>query len=447
MAKAATLNIDIVASAEKAKEAFDQVKEKASSSFGGMATAAAGAATVVLGVLGDATKAAAEHQVSVSKLAVAYKNAGVPAKGMNDALEEIDASSRKTGTSTEDNIAAYTKLVTVTHSATAAHEDLATAQDLAAYKGTSVATAADAIAKASVGNTRALKDMGIATTDAAGKQLSHTVIMEKLTAAVHGQADAFGKTAVGQMASYKESLDQTKVAVGTALLPALGAIINMLQPLFTWLSKNTGLLKALAPILAIAAGAIIGVTVAMRAWAAVQAVLNAVMSANPIGLVVLAIAGLVLGVVEAYKHFAVVRQAVADVWQILKDIAAWITAHWRIIVDLLLGPLGVLLTHLSDVKRAVDDLLAALERVGDAVSKALGWLGKLPKAGSKILGGLESLNPFSLPAPASSAAGTPVIIQVTATPGSNLPEVVYDALKAYQRRHGRPELAPLFGRR
>ena len=36
------------------------------------------------------------------------------------------------------------------------------------------------------------------------------------------------------------------------------------------------------------------------------------------------------------------------------------------------------------------------------------------------------------------------MITVYATPGSDLPTVVYDALKGYQRRHRRPELAALF---
>jgi hypothetical protein len=35
---------------------------------------------------------------------------------------------------------------------------------------------------------------------------------------------------------------------------------------------------------------------------------------------------------------------------------------------------------------------------------------------------------------------------VNATPGSDLPEVVYQALRDYQRRHVRPELSPMFGR-
>jgi hypothetical protein len=443
VAKDAVLNIVIDATAEKAKEEFDKLKEKSSGSFSALKVGATVAAGAVLGALAAATGAAAEHQVAVAKLATAYKDAGVPADDMKDSLEEIDKSSRRTGQSTEDNIAAYSKLITVTKDTSKAHADLATAQDLAAYKGISVASAADAIAKASLGNTRALRDMGIATTDASGKQLTAQQAMAKLTAAVHGQADAFGDTATGEMARYHESLDQTKVAIGTALLPALQSVLQMLQPLFAWLSNNTAIISKLAPIVAGLAGAVLVVVAAMRVWLAVQMVLDAVLNANPIGLIILAIAALVVGVIYAYNHLAVFRNAVNDVWGAIKDFAGWVGAHWKIIVDILLGPIGVLLTNLGTVQSVLTDIIHTLEDIGHAVSGALGWLGKLPKSAGSIIG---KLNPFSVDGGGGAAAPTPMNFTIYATPGSDLPETVYQALRDYQRKHVRPELAAAFGR-
>lgn len=439
MAKAAVLDIVIEATSDKAVEAFDKVKEKATGSYTALKVGAVAAAGVVVAGLSAATSAAAEHEVAVSKLRQAYKDAGVSTADMNSSLEEIEASSRKTGQGTEDNIAAYTKLVTVTKDTAKAHSELAVAQDLAAYKGVSVATAADAIIKANEGNTRALREMGIATTDAAGKQLSHTEIMSRLTQAVHGQAAAFGSTASGEMARYKESVDQAKVAVGEALLPALKSLLGMLQPVFTWLANNQKVIAKLAPVVAALAGVVLAVAAALRVWAAIQAVLNVLMSANPIGLIILAIAALVGGVYEAYRHFKVFRDAVNDVWSVLKFLANWIMAHWKIIVDLLLGPVGVLLTNLHTVEQVIKDIVHALESVGDAVSKALGWLGKIPKGAGGLI---SKINPFSASAPAPGA--TTMVFQITATPGADLPETVYQALRDYQRRHVRPELQPLF---
>ena len=60
-------------------------------------------------------------------------------------------------------------------------------------------------------------------------------------------------------------------------------------------------------------------------------------------------------------------------------------AHWKLIIDVMLGPIGVLLTNLDTVKKVIDDIIHALEDIGGAVSKALGWLGKLPKG----VGGID----------------------------------------------------------
>jgi hypothetical protein len=439
VAKAATLNIDIVAKADQALEAFDKVKDKVEKSHAAMGLAAGLAATAIIGGLTEATKAAGEHEVGVSKLRQAYTNAGVPMDDFKKSLEDIEARSRKTGQSTEDSIAAYTDLVAATHDAGKAHSELATAEDLAAFKGISVKEAADDITRAQEGNTRSLKEMGIATKDAAGHQLSATALMESLTAAVHGQADAFGKTGVGEMARYHESLDQTKEKIGEALLPALKSVLDMLQPLFAWLSNNTAILQVLAPIIAIAAGAVVAITTAMKVWTAIQWALNVAMDANPIGLVILAIAGLVAGVILAYNHFGAFRDIVADVWSWIQALGNWILGHWKLIVDVMLGPIGVLLTNLGTVKQIISDIIGALAAIGKAVSDALGWLGKIPGGGvlSKLTGGV-----LSVP---GGPAPTPVYIAVQATPGSDLPEVVYQALRDYQRRHVRPELRPLFG--
>jgi hypothetical protein len=440
VAKSAELRFDILAVADKAIETVDKVKDKVTSAHGAMKIAAVAGATAILGALGEATNAAAEHEAAVAKLAQAYKNAGVPADGMKEALDQIDTSSRRTGQSAEDNIAAYTKLVAATHNATTAHKDLAIAQDLAAFKGVDVATAADDVVKASTGQTRALKEMGIATTDASGKQLDAKQVMDKLTQAVHGQANAMGDTATGKVKRYKESIDQAKTTIGESLLPALQKLLDILQPVFNWLDKNQGLVKTLTPIVAVLAGGVLAVVGALRLWAVIQGIVNTLMDANPIGLVVLAIAGLALGIIYAYNHFKPFRQIIGDVWDALKTFGNWISQHWKLIVDLLLGPIGVVITNLGTVKQIIKDVTDALGHIGHAVSDALGWLKKIPGAGL-----ISKLNPFSLPG-GGGAAPAPVIISVTATPGDDLPEVVYQALRTYQRRHVRPELQPLFGR-
>lgn len=83
---------------------------------------------------------------------------------------------------------------------------------------------------------------------------------------------------------------------------------------------------------------------ATKIWAGVQWLLNAAMSANPIGLIVIAIVALIAGIVLAYKHSETFRNIVNGVWNAIKTgvVTAinFVRDHWKLIVAILLGPLG-----------------------------------------------------------------------------------------------------------
>jgi hypothetical protein len=63
------------------------------------------------------------------------------------------------------------------------------------------------------------------------------------------------------------------------------------------------------------------VTIATKAWAAVQKVLNLVLSANPIGIVITAIGGLVAALVAAYNNSEDFRNICNQVWAVIKPLA------------------------------------------------------------------------------------------------------------------------------
>lgn len=117
-----------------------------------------------------------------------------------------------------------------------------------------------------------------------------------------------------------------------SLIPALAAFGG-------WVQQNSSWLGLLAVTLG-AAGAAVGILVgAFKAWAAVTkavaaaklllttgfAKLNAVMAANPIGVVVTVLAALVAAAIYAYKQFDWFRQVVDGAWNGIKAAAqtAW----------------------------------------------------------------------------------------------------------------------------
>ena len=152
----------------------------------------------------------------------------------------------------------------------------------------------------------------------------------------------------------------------------------MLQPIFTWLANNQAIISRLTPVVAVLAGVILAVVAAMKAWAVIQTVLNVLVTANPIGLIILAIGALVAAIIIVVTHWRDFQGIVSAVWGVLQSLGAWVQAHWKLIVDVLLGPLGLLITNFSTVESVIMDVIGALELVGSKVSDALGWLGKIP---------------------------------------------------------------------
>jgi len=74
--------------------------------------------------------------------------------------------------------------------------------------------------------------------------------------------------------------------------------------------------------------ATIAVSLATKAWAGVQWLLNAALSANPIGLVVVGIAALVTAVVWAYNKFEGFRNMVLSAWDALKNAGSAVKAFF-----------------------------------------------------------------------------------------------------------------------
>ena len=130
------------------------------------------------------------------------------------------------------------------------------------------------------------------------------------------------------------------------------SVIPGIQGVVQWLKENQAwLVPVAAGILAIVGAwklyqtwllIVAGVT---KAYAAVQAALNAVMAMNPIGLIVLAIIGLAAAFVVAYKRSETFRNIVNSAWASIKD-AAGAVADW-------------FMTHVWPVMKAVWDGISA----------------------------------------------------------------------------------------
>jgi hypothetical protein len=129
---------------------------------------------------------------------------------------------------------------------------------------------------------------------------------------------------------------------------------------------------------------------ATKVWAGIQAAFNLVMEANPIILVVTAIAALVAGIIYAYTHFKGFRDVVNEVGRVLKTVFVdavhvvmtvvkavvdFVKAHWKLLLAITTGGLGLVVdavvTHWSAVVHGTTE---AWDAVVNAVKIAVHYI-------------------------------------------------------------------------
>lgn len=188
-----------------------------------------------------------------------------------------------------------------------------------------------------------------------------------------------------------DALQKYLMPAVTALIGVLGKLLMDLLGAFRWFVKMNPAAKALAGFLAtlvvgfaayrtavlIAAAAnaifaasgtivaflqLLGAVTSLRD---IWVLLNLAMDANPIGIVIVAVAALVAGIVYAYNKFSWFRDGVQAVWSWLKgavvNTIAFVSKHWKLIASILGGPfvgLGIFIAnHFNAVKGIVIGIL------------------------------------------------------------------------------------------
>lgn len=183
--------------------------------------------------------------------------------------------------------------------------------DYAAKTGTDVTTAAEQLGKAMLGQGRALKAVGIDFKDAGSVGANFEQVMTGLNTQVGGFAESEGKTAAGQAAILANQFGEIQETVGAALVPALTSLGEKLLIVIGFVQDNATAFT----VLGVALGAVVATVYAVKAaqavyaagsaivqaatvaWTAVQWLLNAALTANPIGLIIVGIAALIAVIV------------------------------------------------------------------------------------------------------------------------------------------------------
>jgi Arc/MetJ-type ribon-helix-helix transcriptional regulator len=307
---------------------------------------------VMMGVGGAVAGVGMALQAAGSKDQAAHQQlqAAVEATGHSydqyaDRVESAIKTQEKYGTTADVTQDALRKLTQATDDPAKALDMLGTAADLARAKHEDLSTASGQLAKAVNGSGRILKEFGITTKDAAGQTKSQSEILSELSGKLSGQASAGAATFTGHLAAIKASAEDHIALFGQQYGPALttaGAAMTGLGAAIQVTGAATQFFKE-QTILSTAAQKI--ATAAQWAW-------NAAMDANPIMLIVLALAALVAAIILAYQHVSWFRDGVdamgrfvVATFHAIVDVASsvfsWIAGHWPLLLAILTGPFGL----------------------------------------------------------------------------------------------------------
>lgn len=360
---------------QKAGSGFDKFAigiEKASR------TAAIG--LVALSAAGfDAARAAADDAKEAAILATTLKNTTKATDKQVASVEDwITKQGQLFGITDSKLRPALGKLVTATGSVAKAQDLASLAMDISTARGTDLESTSQALAKAYSGNFTALKKLVPGISDAALKSKDWGTIQAELNRVVGGAAATAANTTAGKYQIMTNNMQEAKEAIGAGLLPVMEKLLPLLAGMAVYLQENgdqvAKLVLALSGFFAIivSLNAVIKtVRTLTEAWKLSQMLLNAVMSANPLGLFAIAIATVIALLVYAYKHSDTFRNAINGLWESLKRVGSYIK-------DTLTGIFGGILSVIQSVIGWVDKLISKL----DIVSKVKGFFG-----GGKSLSG------------------------------------------------------------
>jgi hypothetical protein len=413
---------------KSASKSIEGVHGKLAKLGAALAGGALGAGAIEFGK--KAVEAAVEGQEAQARLAQAVKNTGGSMEELEPKVAALSGRFAKLGFTNDEVEGALAQLTTSLRSPAKAMDAMGLAADLAKFKHISLADASLTVAKAMEGQLRPLKQLGIDLPVAAGGALklehAHTAVakaQEKvndvlakypdaldkaskhhaqyenavqgvtiaqdklaevqgaaqaitkgLAAAVGGQATASANTYAGKMAALHAQFANFQETVGTKLLPVLVKLMSGLSRMASFVERNQKVIKPLATVVGILGGGLLVLVKVTKMFTAVQAALDVVLSANPIGLVVIAVAALVGGLILAYKHSETFRKIVNGAFSAIAGAAK---AMWGVIRPVL--------------KAWADAYLFVIGAIVHGAAAAFGWV---PGIGGKLKTAAKEFDKF-----------------------------------------------------
>jgi len=174
-----------------------------------------------------------------------------------------------------------------------------------------------------------------------------------------------------------EDIGQLILTMGQGLLPVIRGAVSALGTMVTFVKENTTMFKQLGMVVGVAAVAWGTYTVVQNAaiiatkiMTASQWLLNAALTANPVGLVIAGIAALTAGFIVAYNKSATFRAGLWGLWGAIKAVGESIKMYFGGIGEILQGVFTLDPTKIeSGVKNMASAVFGAGERIAQGASE------------------------------------------------------------------------------
>ena len=334
------VNNEIGQSTKSWKEKFGNISAEMTK-VGGTLTGIGAAITAPLGL---AVKAAEDERQAQALLAQQLQNVGVAYADVKDQIEaNISATMRKTGVSDDQQREALGKLLLVTNDYEKAMKLLPTTLDLAASAQMDTTTAAQLLGRVMEGDTGVLSRYGIkldefvtSTKDMSAEEILLRAQVDGLTiaegklidtngalAAIQERVNGAAEAAASPFEILKGEMGNLSESIGTMLLPILTELLHkyimpLIDKITEWIAEHPQLAKAIVMVV----GAIGALAAAVGPILLMLPMLMTGMHLllGPIGLVALAIMGIIALAVLVKTHWEGISGFFAKLWEDIKNV-------------------------------------------------------------------------------------------------------------------------------
>jgi hypothetical protein len=375
---------------KKAVEEFKKLETPAQKAGFAIKKAFVPAAAALAGLAAAAVKfgkAAAEDQASAAKLAGQIERVtGATKDQLRENEKFIAQLELQTNILDTDLRPALGRLVTATKDVDEAQRLLALATDISAATGKDLSTVTEALSKAYGGNMTALQKLDPSLRDVIKAGADFDTVGKALADTFGGAAAEATQTAEGRFKNLQIQMGNAQEAIGYLILPIVERLIPALQFVADLITENTTAFTIVGAVIGVVAGAIVALNIAMKAYMAVKKALtaatlifNAVLAANPVVLITLAVIALIAILVALQMRFNIVGKAVEFLGSIFTTVKDAVLTAWNTLLDWFQALPGIIRAAFAILFAIlVGPYIQAGKLIISTWTKLWGWFKELP---------------------------------------------------------------------